>query len=353
MAPAQTSVKFYTMLTNPQSVLVWICRTYMSRGERMRHIAGRPVRTRLLIFNLLGDYLHPRRASFSTSGLVRVLDVLEVNERAVRSALSRMKQRGWLSSERVGRRSRYRLTQRGRDLLEEGDRRLFGPRPTHWDGHWNVVTYSLPSRKRAQRRKLRARLAWLGYGTLAPGTMIAARGQNDQVRARIEDLGIEQYVQGFSRARLRGWTDAELVRRCWDLEALNRAYRNFVERHRPEFERLKTVGGRLDPKGCFVRRFWLTYEYLSYPSRDPYLPPELLPEKWNGDQAAILFSAYRELLRGSAQTYIDSHLGLEPRAVDGAAVKSEGARWGEVKTVRSVNDRRGLHVLASAERSVP
>ncbi len=278
----------------------------------MRHIERPAIHTQLVILNLFGDYLHPRQRALWTSGLLCVLDQLGLSERAVRSTLSRMKAKGWLRSERVGRRSLQRLTAKGLELLEEGDRRIFGSRPTHWDGLWHVVIYSLPHEMRSERRQLRARLSWLGYGMLAPGTMVAARARREDVLASVRELHVEPYVHFFTRARLMHHDSQALVERCWNLPALNRAYARFVARHREAFDQLLCLGDGLTPPEAFVERFWVTYEYSAFPRSDPYLPPELLPPDWRGDEAAMLFSEYRERLRGPAQTYVDDNLELEP-----------------------------------------
>jgi len=159
-------------------------------------MASRPsVRTQFLIFNLYGDYVFPRRRPVWTGGLLDVLRVLGVGDRAARSTLSRMKQKGWLEASRQGRRSAYRLTPRGAGLLEEGSRRLFGPRLADWDGRWHLVIYSLPQEMRALRRELRARLSWLGYGMLLPGIMVAAHSRRERVEA------IRQSVQAVEEVR--------------------------------------------------------------------------------------------------------------------------------------------------------
>src|SRR3990172_11966643 len=89
-------VKIATKLTRPEIVLFSTCLTIMTRGEEMRHIEPTGPSTRDIIFNFLGDYVNPSNGVLWTSHLLMVLKVLGVGERASRSTLSRMKQRGWL-----------------------------------------------------------------------------------------------------------------------------------------------------------------------------------------------------------------------------------------------------------------
>jgi phenylacetic acid degradation operon negative regulatory protein len=267
-----------------------------------------------IIFNLLGDYVYPFGDRVWTSGLLDALRVVEVGERAARSALSRMKQNGWLRSHRDGRRSAYTLTAKMKTLLEEGTRRLFGPRPRDWDGCWNLVVYSLPQELRTVRRLLRTRLSWLGYGMLLPGTMVAAFPRREEITALIRELQVEPYVHFFSSASLETAGGYEVISRCWDLQELDRRYTRFVDRYRPSYKAFtsrKGQGGDIPHEESFIHRLWITYEYSSFPQEDPNLPPELLPPAWSGAQAAELLMGYRALLKEAAEGYVRSIMQVE------------------------------------------
>ena len=273
------------------------------------------VRTQPIIFNLLGDYVFPRGDKVWTGGLLDLLETLEVGERAARSALSRMKQNGWLKASRSGRRSAYTLTAKIKALLEEGTRRLFGPRPVDWDGNWHLVVYSLPQEHRTLRRQLRTRLSWLGYGMLLPGTMVAAFPRREEVTELFQELEVEPYVHFFSSSKLETADGHEIVARCWDVSELNRRYARFINRYQPSFEQFldsRQRSGSLPPEESFVYRFWITYEFSSFPREDPYLPPELLPPDWVGGRAAELLRDYRELLKETAEGYAGSTMQVEP-----------------------------------------
>lgn len=281
----------------------------------MRHKENRKLRTQFIIFNLFGDYISVRGGAVWTSKLLKILDLLGVSERAARSTLSRMKSNGWLSAIRDGRLSIYQLTPKGKNLLDEGRQRLFGPRPSEWDGCWNLVTYSLPQELRPLRHQLRTRLSWLGYGMLEPGTMIAAYSHEEEVHNIFHELDADQYVHFFTSATLQLPDPAVIVNRCWDLDSLNEGYKQFIDRHMKDylrFQRQLDEGGQLECDESFVHRFWATYEYSAFPRKDPNLPPTLLPISWCGGEAIELLARYRELLRDPSDTYLNQTLGIEP-----------------------------------------
>jgi phenylacetic acid degradation operon negative regulatory protein len=268
-----------------------------------------------LIFNLFGDYVYPRRVAVPTAGLLKVLALLGVSERAARSTLSRMKGKGWLRAHRKGRRSLYSLTPRARALLEEGSRRLFGPPPQRWDGRWHLVIYSLPQEMRSVRHQLRTRLSWLGYGMLQPGSMVSANPRRQEVENLIAELNVGPYVHAFSQAHLDNSDPQHVVGRCWDLPALNERYARFIERHQPLYESFlqqQRELGSIPQDEAFKFRFWVTYEFSSFPRQDPNLPPELLPPGWLGRRAAQLLADYRALLKEPAEAFINRTLNIEP-----------------------------------------
>lgn len=276
------------------------------------------MRTQFLIFNLFGDYVFPRDAAVWTSGLLEVMAELGVSERAVRSTLSRMKGQGWFQTRRDGRHSAYQLTPKGTSLLEEGSRRLFGPRQANWDGCWHLVIYSLPQELRSLRRHLRTRLSWMGYGMLLPGIMVAANSRREEVEALILELEVGEYVHFFTKSHLEMMDSHEIVTRCWDLPDINRRYARFIRRHKTDLDiwwHRHSMGDGLPPDESFSHRFWVTYEYSAFPREDPNLPDELLSSDWLGDAAAAVLAEYRDLLREPAEGFIESKLGIRPPAV--------------------------------------
>lgn len=269
---------------------------------------GPTVRTQFLIFTLFGEYVLPRGGSIWTGHLLYLMDLLGVTEQAVRSTLSRMTRKGWISTRKVGRRSQYSLTSRGSDLLQRGGRRIFEPIITDWDGMWHMVVYSLPEKKRHKRHALRAQLRWLGFGALAPGTWISPHNPTTELDSIFEDLQVGSHVQSFEGSFVGPGINEQLVYRCWDLEGLEVQYRQFIDRFLPPYLTCREEFREdrpLEAADCFVRLFWLTHEFQDFPRKDPNLPLPLLPPDWIGVTARKLFEEYRGLLAGRANQFVD------------------------------------------------
>jgi phenylacetic acid degradation operon negative regulatory protein len=264
-----------------------------------------------LVFTLFGEYLLPRSGPIWVGSLIALLQPFGLSEGAVRTVLSRMAKKGWLQTRRSGRNSFYRLTPRGRDLLEEGRARIFHVSwDAPWNGSWFLLAYSIPEHRRHLRDRLRDRLAWLGFGSLGNGLWISPRDVRNHVKEAARRLGIERHVECFKGRRISEVDVSELVAKCWDLPSLNRQYRGFVERWTPHLDqcRRNAENGDADDEGCFALRFRLIHEYRRFLLEDPYLPRSLLPEDWAGDVASRTFHALHDLLVGPADAYVDGIL---------------------------------------------
>jgi phenylacetic acid degradation operon negative regulatory protein len=263
-------------------------------------MAASSLNPRSLLFTLYGDYVHPLGQEEARVGaLVRLASELGVTGNALRSALSRMTREGWLATRRNGGTPRYRLSPRGRELIEEGIRRIYGRHRAAWDGRWLLVSYSLPEPRRGQRDRLRQGLSFLGLGSLGNGLFISPHDLRPQVDELIRRYAVEREVTVHHGTLEWPADPAQVVARAWDLDKVADLYAEFLERTRPA---LATADG-LDDREAFRRRFLLTHEFRRFPFSDPDLPDALLPPGWAGTMAKETFLAYNGKLRRRAERF--------------------------------------------------
>src|SRR5262249_13493636 len=205
---------------------------------------------------------------------------------------------GWLAARRSGGSSRYRLTQRGEELIEEGTRRIYGHRAA-WDGRWLLVSYSLPEPRRDQRDRLRQGLSFLGLGSLGNGLFITPHDLRTQVRDLIRRHGVESDVTVHHGTLEWPADPAQVVARAWDLDGLGATYAEFRERTARELRGLEAM----DDREAFRRRFLLTHEFRRFPFSDPYLPDALLPPAWIRAAARATFLDHNARLRPPAERF--------------------------------------------------
>lgn len=260
------------------------------------------IQPRLIILNVYGAYGRRLGGWIAVAALVELLGELAVDERSVRAAVSRMKRRGMLASERRDGRFGYRLTEQAEAVLEEGDRRLFARRRAALleDG-WVVVVFSVPESERGKRHLLRSRLAWHGFGHVSSGVWIAPWRQAEEARALLVQLGLDRYVDLFHSHHEAFGATAEKVARWWDLESLGSEYARFVREQSSVLERWRAGNG--DDRAAFVDYQNAVAAWQRFPYLDPGLPAELLPHGWAGQLAAELFSDLGELLAEAGERH--------------------------------------------------
>lgn len=269
--------------------------------------AVRPVQPRALIVTIYGLYAREAGGWLSVAALIRLMAGLGVDEPAVRSAISRLKQRGLLEPRREDGAAGYGLSRRGRGILAEGDRRIFDrPRASAGDG-WLLAVFSVPENERSRRHTLRSRLAWLGFGTVSAGVWVAPGQLAAETRDMLESYGLSPYVSLFRADYLAFGDVRDQVGRWWDLGRLEQLYQAFIDSAGPVLAGWESDGPG-DPGeqagAAFADYVRVLTAWRRLPFLDPGLPAGLLPADWHGTRAAELFDALRDKLAGPAHAHV-------------------------------------------------
>ena len=254
---------------------------------------------------IYGLYAREAGGGLSVSALIRLMTELDVDESAVRSSISRLKRRGILAAERIDGSAGYALSARAREILDEGDRRIFTRRRAGLEDGWVLAVFSVPESERQKRHTLRSRLVWLGFGTVAAGVWVAPAHVEAETRQVLQRQGLEAYVDLFHAAYLGFEPVSAQVSAWWDLQELQRLYRQFYAEHAPVLARWRRR--RRDADGeAFADYVRAVTRWRRLPFLDPGLPPELLPGDWLGTRAADLFFALRDRLAEPAHRHVEA-----------------------------------------------
>ena len=230
--------------------------------------------------------------------LVRLLAELDVDETAVRSAISRLKRRGLLVSSRRGGAAGYALTDAAVAILTEGDARIFAPiEPRLADG-WLLAVFSVPESERAKRHVLRTQLAALGFGACASGVWVAPAHRLDLTRASLERHDLAAYVDLWHAAYLAFGDIVEHAATWWDLGGVRAAYQEFLAGDATD------QADPIDPGAVFAAWVRVLTAWRRLPYLDPGLPVELLPADWPAPAARALFGAARDRLAAPAHEFV-------------------------------------------------
>lgn len=251
---------------------------------------------------LLGDYWLERDEFLPSVTLVDLVGEFDVTPASGRAALSRLLRRGTLEVRKVGRTTRYRLSDSARaGLRRTGDTLLAAVRggTREWDGRWTVVAFSVREDRREVRHALRSGLRRLGFAPLYDGVWAAPYDDGPLVDELLSALGVEQAtVLRSDVLRPEGDTPGHPAG-IWDLAALRRDWATFSTEQEALLDALDA--GRLAPQQALRARLGLLDHWAGLVEAEPALPAELLPADWPRRRATELFVAAADTLAPLAE----------------------------------------------------
>jgi phenylacetic acid degradation operon negative regulatory protein len=248
-----------------------------------------------LVTTLAGAYVEPRSTrEVWSGGLVALLGELGFSPGAARIALARMVRGELLRPAKRGRLVHYTLTPRMIAILADGDRRIFSIGATQPSEHWTVLWQAIPDESRAARERLVRRLRFLGFGSLQDGTWIAPHNRERAALALLDELGVTRHA-GLMLGKPS--LAHGLISRIWDLDALAKRYRAFVDQ-------FGSAPAKTD-REAWQLRTRLVHTFRQFAFVDPELPDDLIAVPESRAAAIDLFHTRYPALAPSAQRYFD------------------------------------------------
>lgn len=276
----------------------------------------RRVQAGSLIITVFGDAILPRGGRIWLGSLIRLLEPLELNERLIRTSVFRLVKEEWLRTETIGRRADYVLTPSGRRRFEEASRHIYASDAPLWDRRWRLILVvgDLDPKLREQVRRA---LFWQGFGALGADCFVHPSAELSSVLDTLITEGLSSAIGALmplfaADARsAQSASDADLVRRAWDLGHLAEAYSAFVATYQPILDELRRdhLAG-VSEQDAFLLRILLIHDYRRLLLRDPELPEVLLPANWPGQQARLLCKELYKRLEALSGRHLDQLLCL-------------------------------------------
>ncbi len=256
---------------------------FTSSPERVSHGSARS-----LLLTLLGEFVIHAAQPVWTSAILYVLEGVGIAEKSARQAIMRAAATGWIESRRDGRRTRWALTEKGRELIEAGSLRLRSLRRAEWDGQWLILHLPLPETHKSNRIRVYRSLTWLGFGSPATALWINPHSDRQpETAALLADMRLDAPVNAFvGRSFQQGVTDLEMAERAWDMHSVLAHYCGLTD----AFEGMRPETAN-DVLFAHVR---LVNQLQRLPFIDPGLPSDLLPPSLHtGGHARRLFAIRR------------------------------------------------------------
>lgn len=259
-----------------------------------------------LIMTIFGDAIGHRGGCISLASLIDILTDFGFTERFVRTSVFRLAKDEWLNSERIGRLSFYRITDRSVHRFLQAETRIYDMEQKPWDGHWDLVLLS--SLELEAKAQLKKELEWLGCASIAPNLMAYPGLEQSKLRQLLRELDMGDQVVVFQANTLDLGVGTppplpRMVSANWPLEDINRRYEEFLTLYRPLLALLEG-NKKLNPSQAFQLRILLIHHYRRILLRDPQLPGALLPRSWPAMAAKALCVNIYNLLYQASEEYL-------------------------------------------------
>lgn len=273
------------------------------------------ISARSVLVTIFGDSVVPAGGEIWLGDLIDLVDQFGFSERLVRTSMFRLGAEGWFEVERVGRRSRYRLTPWAMGEFVAAETRIYGG-SADWDGQWTLVLMDAApgAFTRAGAEAARAVLAERGFAPVAPGVLAAPRAEPDAVAGWLRAAGASGAMP-IARASFHdvaalagtGWPAS-----AFDLEPVAARYRAVVDTYGPLAAAATSGHDGLDvgDEAAFALRTMLVHELRRARLADPELPAEALPAGWPGPDAAVAASVVYHVVADAAERWLAKVTGL-------------------------------------------
>lgn len=269
--------------------------------------AGPGPGSRTMLVSFLGAVVHRLGSWMPIGGSVDLMTQAGLDAQSVRTAVFRLKRRGWLAAESRGGVRGYALTATSLAALAAGDEIIWHVRPpADLASGWCIVSASVPESARTKRHQLRSQLSALGFGNIGSGVWVAPVRRRAAAERAIDELGLTPRCAIFVGDYAGGADLSDLLADSWDLGGIDARYRGFLALHSRVADAI--VGrGVDDPQDAFVTYLRVVDHWRKLPYRDPGLPPQVLPQDWSAPAAGELFERLVSALEEPALAHAASY----------------------------------------------
>lgn len=253
------------------------------------------ISARSVLVTVLGDSVLPVTRTLWLSTLFELATPFGFSERLVRTSMFRLVSEGWVSNERVGRRSRYSLTPLAVRESTDADRRIYADDRSGWDGLWTFAMLDTASMPAPERHRIARHLHWHGFVALGRGLLASPSVTVPSLREllRLVEPAASVPVGRAELDDLDGLVEAGFFADAFRTDATETAYREFLARYEPwQSHDLGTAA----PLDAYAMRTMMVHEFRRIRLRAADMPAALLPPNWVGDGAyGLAADLYRRL----------------------------------------------------------
>lgn len=257
------------------------------------------ISARSVLVTIFGDTILPVTNSFWLAQLFRLTEAMGFNDRLIRTSMFRLAEDRWLTNERIGRQSRYTLTDHAVRESEQASQRIYHRTTSDWSGTWTLAIIDRGDEPEG-RDELIKQLTWSSFIRLGTDLMATPADRTEIVGQLVDRVGYGPPVAVATAefTELERLVGNGFFAKAYNTEVVEADYGRFVTRYEP----MRQVAADCSPVQAFAIRTMLVHDLRRIRLRAPDMPTELLPADWVGDRAQRLAAElYQPLVAGSAR----------------------------------------------------
>jgi phenylacetic acid degradation operon negative regulatory protein len=235
-----------------------------------------------LMVTLFGDLAQAEGSAIDGPVLSAIMVEMDVRPEALRVALHRLRNDGWIASQKHGRTGRHTLTPTSRNETRQASARIYAS-PTKQDSEWQLVL--LEDSTAAQKDVMVSR----GFVPLLSRVYLGGA-----------DATAPKDALALDGTRAPQWLRNQIAAQMLDVE-----YQALLPILQNAFDTLET--GELDVLQIVVLRCLIVHNWRRIVLRHPSLPRTVLPENWAGHRCHVLVDTLLTRFPRPALIHIPPH----------------------------------------------
>ena len=210
----------------------------------------------------------------------------EKNETTIRMGLSRAVKSNLLKNIHEGDKVFYEIREKGlesiagiKEIIQVFSKKISMKR-NGWNNYWCVVSVESDANVK-ERDEFLSYIKILGFAQLNRGTYIFPFDLTKELKSKIEELKIDEYVNVFESKLVSFQSAARLAKRLWKIDELKKKYFEFTIKY-PPTTTLTNIG---ESSKLILLCHNFIHDFNEIIQIDPVLPAEFLGPGWEGENA--------------------------------------------------------------------
>jgi phenylacetic acid degradation operon negative regulatory protein len=159
-----------------------------------------------------------------------------------------------------------------------------------WDNLWRIVIFDFPVTQNYKRNRLRKKLEKLGFGMFQKSVWMSPYNLAWEISEFLKAQSFRDYAYVLVSPLRFAASNKSLAEKIWKLNKIKDAYQKLLD-----WWEEKSQGLKGDDFFLLAQKF--CFRYLEIVAADPFLPKELLPSRWPGEEARKIFQKLNRTIK--------------------------------------------------------